>query len=126
GRTPEESIAVPSAAFLVRNLPIASKFSSAKPIGSMRAWQLAHTGLARCCSMRPRIERTLLCLSSFSDGTLSGGGGGGAPRRFSSNHLPRRVGEVRVGYEVTVRMLACPNNPRRAGSVTTTRRKSLP
>src|SRR5439155_1199360 len=29
------------------------------------------------------------------------------PNRFSKIHLPRFTGEVRVGFEVTVRMLAC-------------------
>ena len=43
--------------------------------------------------------------SSSRAGTLGGGGGGGAPRRFSSSHLPRSTGEVRLGYDVTVRML---------------------
>ena len=33
---------------------------------------------------------------SASAGTLGGGGGGGAPSTFSSSHLPRSTGEVRV------------------------------
>ena len=32
---------------------------------------------------------------------------------FSSSHLPRTTGEVRVAYEVTVRMLPWPSRPRR-------------
>jgi hypothetical protein len=40
----------------VRHPPIASKFSSAKPSGSIGAWQAAQTGFARCCSSRSRID----------------------------------------------------------------------
>ena len=39
-----------------RHLPIRSKFSSAKPIGSMTAWHDAQLGLARCCSSRWRTD----------------------------------------------------------------------
>ena len=45
------------------------------------------------------------CLSSGSEGTSGGGGGGGVPRICSSTHLPRLTGEVRVGFEVSVRTL---------------------
>ena len=34
-----------------RKAPMASKFSKAKPMGSMRAWQEAQIGFSRCCSM---------------------------------------------------------------------------
>ena len=57
-------------------------------------------------------------LFSFSGGTLAGGDGGGVPSRFSRIHLPRRTGEVRLAFEVTVRMLPCPSSPRRASSCT--------
>jgi hypothetical protein len=40
--------------------------------------------------------------------------------------LPRCTGEVLVAYEVTVKILACPSNPRRRSSVSVTRRKSVP
>ncbi len=33
---------------------------------------------------------------------------------FSMIHLPRSTGDVRVGYDVTLKMLPCPSNPRRA------------
>ena len=36
------------------------------------------------------------------------------PRMFSRIHLPRITGEVRVAYEVTVRMLPCRSRPPRA------------
>ena len=48
---------------------------------------------------------------------VGGGGGGGEPRMFSSIHLPRITGEVRVAYEVTVRMLPWPSRPPRVSSV---------
>ena len=44
---------------------------------------------------------------------LGGGGGGGTPRMFSRIHLPRMTGELRVAYEVTIRMLPCRSNPPR-------------
>ena len=44
-----------------------------------------------------------------------GGGGGGVFRIWSSTHLPRFTGAVRVGLEVSVRMLACVNKPPRFG-----------
>ena len=55
--------------------------------------------------------------ASGRGGTLGGGGGGGAPRMLSSRNLPRTTGEVRVEYDVTVRMLPWPSNPRRRGSL---------
>ena len=47
------------ASLVRRHLPIASKFSSAKPSGSICAWQLAQTGFVRCCSMRSRTDARL-------------------------------------------------------------------
>ena len=85
-----------SPAVRVRQRPMASKFSSDSPTGSIRAWQAAHAGLRRCSSIRSRIESTAADFSSFSGGTFAGGGGGGVPSRFSSTHLPRTTGEVRV------------------------------
>ena len=71
----------------------------------MREWQLAHTGFARCCTMRSRIDSTLPSgVRSGSWGTSGGGGGGGDPSTFSRIHLPRWTGDVRSGYDVTVRM----------------------
>ena len=74
-----------------------SKFSSAKPSGSIIRWQTAQDGLARCCSMRWRMVIGLVPASSLSEGTLGGGGGGGVPSNCSSTHLPRIVGAVRLG-----------------------------
>src|SRR5262245_23096066 len=110
---------------VVRHCPMASKFSRLKPIGSMRAWQLAHVGFERCCSSISRTDFALAPVPADSSkaGTFAGGGGGGAPRIFSSSHLPRIVGEVRVVYDVTASTLAFPNNPKRFSSVSFTRRK---
>ena len=44
---------------------------------------------------------------------VGSGGGGGRPSRFSRIHLPRFTGEVRVGFEVMVRMLAWVRSPTR-------------
>ena len=58
-------------------------------------------------------------------GTSGGGGGGGVLRTWSSTHLPRLTGEVRVEFDVSVRMLAWVRMPPRlVGSFT--RRNSLP
>ena len=62
---------------------------------------------------RPRRPRR----SRSSAGTFGGGGGGGVPRMFSSSHLPRSTGDVRFGYDVTVRMLPWPSRPPRGSSV---------
>ena len=91
------------------------------------AWQLAHTGLPRCCSIFARSEVGSPAGSfSSSGGTFGGGAGGGAPRMFSSIHLPRSTTDVRFAYEVIVRTLACPSRPWRRSSSSTTRRKRLP
>src|SRR5262245_62013807 len=88
------------------------KFSKPKPIGSIRAWQEAQAGFSRCCSIRWR-NVPLSSFSLFNSGTSGGGGGGGELRKFSKTHLPRLTGEVRVGFDVTVRILACVSKPRR-------------
>src|SRR5438034_111895 len=74
GRTPEESIGSP---FPVdsRQPPRPSKFSSAKPSGSIILWQAAQVGLDLCNSMRWRMVKFLVVASSFNDGTFGGGGG---------------------------------------------------
>src|SRR4026208_1866981 len=118
---------IAAAPSIVRHWPTASKFSRLKPIGSIRAWHDAHTGLARCCSS---ISRTVVVLPSLLSSRLvlafGGGGGTGAARMFSSSHLPRIVGEVRVGYDVTASTLPLPRRPQRVSSATVTRRKWLP
>src|SRR6185436_20154406 len=125
GRPPVESIGRPSS--FVRQRPIASKFSSEKPIGSMRLWQLAQAALARCSARRCLTDNVAETVFSFNAGTFGNGGGGGAPIKFSSTHLPRITGEVRVAYEVTVSTLPCRSKPPRSLSLpSATRRKRLP
>src|SRR5262245_11126955 len=94
----------------------------------MRAWQAAQVGLARCCSIFCRTVRRVKSVSLLSGngGTLGGGGGGGAPITFSSTHLPRSTGDVRLGSDVTIRIAPLPKIPQRFSSVRVTRRKRLP
>src|SRR5262245_51263374 len=116
---------VPSSA--VRQRPTASKFSSEKPTGSIRLWQLAHAGLARCSASRSRTESLADTVLSFNAGTFGSWGGGGVPMILSNIHLPRITGEVRVAYDVTVRMLPCRSSPPRLLSLSReTLRKRLP
>ena len=84
-----------------------------EPIGSISRWHDAHTGFARCSSIRWRSDVTFTCAASFSRfvSTPGGGFGGGAPSTFSSTHLPRVTGDVRFAADVTVRMLPCPSRP---------------
>ena len=51
---PTRRSAAPSS--VVRQAPTASKFSSAKPSGSITLWQRAHAGFARCSSIRSRSD----------------------------------------------------------------------
>jgi hypothetical protein len=57
--------------------------------------------------MRSRIDSSgrSRALVSCSGGTFGGGGGGGAPRMLSKRYFPRSTGDVRVAYDVTVRIL---------------------
>src|SRR5204863_24897 len=94
-----------------------------------RRWQTAQAGFARCAVIASRIVSGLpvSALSVLSAGMFAGGGGGAADRRFSSTHLPRTTGDVRVAYDVSVRMLPWPSRPPRGlpgGNVT--RRNWLP
>src|SRR5690606_23784698 len=120
-------------ASVVRNRPIASNGSSAKPNGSISTWQLLHAGLSRCCSYCARIVgvSTLPAASATfasSGGTSGGGGGGGTPRRLDRVQLPRITGDVRPGCDEVVSTLPLPSSPRRTSSSgpSSTRRKWLP
>ena len=56
-----------------------------------------------------------------------GGGGGGEFRRLSRIHLPRRMGEVFVVWDVSSRMLPWPSSqPRSGAAFKETRRKPGP
>ena len=70
-------------------------------------------------------QRAQCLRPSSNSGTFAGGGGGGSASMLSRIHLPRLTGEVRVGLEVSIRMLACVNTPRRP-SVRATRWNSSP
>src|SRR3954447_16269893 len=84
-------------------------------------WHGEQLGSLRCCSSRSRIGRLPAVFESSSTGTFGGGGGGAAPSRFSSTHLPRTGGEVRVGYEETVRTAPCVSSPPRWAPSSVTR-----
>ena len=102
GRTPDESIGpVP---WRHRAPPLAEtvEILQCEADGSIILWQAAQVGFDLCNSMRWRMVELLVVSSAFNDGTLGGGGGGGVPRSCNSTHLPRIVGAVRSGYDVTV------------------------
>ena len=65
-------------------------------MGSIRLWQGEQLGFFRCSARRSRIDTSVPISLSLNAGTSGGGGGGGVPRRFSSTHLPRTGGDVRV------------------------------
>ena len=120
GSTPRSSTGWPPS--LSRQRPTASKRSSAKPRPSMRAWHTAQLSLLRCAAICARRLAALSTTAPAGKLSLPGGGaGGGASRRLSRIHLPRLTGEVRVGFEVSARMLAWPSRPWRRGSPTGTR-----
>src|ERR1043166_9119463 len=99
-----------------RTRPNALKLSMASPGGSILEWQEAHLGSARCRAKSSRCVGALISVLAFvssSAGTFGGGGAGGAPRIFWRIHLPRFTGEVRVGFEVTVRTPPMVNTPPR-------------
>ena len=107
---------------------MASKFSRPKPSGSIRAWHEAQFGSARCCSIRcpERPDRGILLVVGERRRRSGGGGGGGVPRISSRIHLPRLTGEVRVGFEVTVRDVASVTTPPRCLPARATRRNWSP
>src|SRR5262249_61167464 len=85
----------------VRHAPITSKFSTAKPSGSIVEWQLLQDGFLRCSASRSRIDAGRAPgLSLRLVSTPGGGGGTGRPKMLFSSHLPRSTGDVRSGYEV--------------------------
>src|SRR5579863_3731810 len=125
---PDVSSAAPSAPAL-RHFPTESKFSSAKPTGSITRWQDAQAGLLRCNSNCARTvfgTAAVPLLLSSSVGTFGGGGVGGVLRKVLSTYFPRNTGEVLVATEVIARTLPCPSRPRRFGSAIFTLRKRGP
>ena len=69
---------------------MASKFSSAKPIGSMILWQVMHGSFLRCISICWRMEGLAApCTSLSVDArliTTSGGGSGGLHAQEDLHH----------------------------------------
>ena len=132
GATPDGSMDGPTSpgtpvSSVVRQRPIASKFSSENPSGSMLRWHVAQAGFRRWTSINSRTDVGGAPSSRVPrSGTSAGGSAGGAPSRFSSTHLPRDTGDVRLAYEVRVRMPAWPRMPARRSSAHVTRRKWLP
>src|SRR5580704_4491887 len=112
-----------------RQFPTESKFSSAKPGGSITRWHPAQGWLVRCnssCARTVFAAAGAPLLLSSSVGTFGGGGDGGVLRKVLSTYFPRNTGEVLVATEVMERMLPCPSRPRRLGSVSSTLRKRGP
>jgi len=62
-------------------MPVASKFSSARPSGSITAWHAAQVGLARCFAIISRTVSALVVPMFLSSrvGTSGGGVAGGTP-----------------------------------------------
>ncbi len=88
----------------------------------------AHAGLRRCC-FEPLAHRPRLVAPRSPPRTAArrrAAAAAATPSTFSRIHLPRSTGEVRCACEVTIRMAPLPSRPRRASSVSVTRRKWLP
>src|SRR5260370_13937915 len=86
---------------LVRHAPTASKFSRAKPMGSISLWQDEQAGLLRCSSKRSRTDKGLaVSWASFNAGTFGSGGGGGGPLRNSQAEVAAGNGRGPGGGEV--------------------------
>ena len=83
---------------MVRHPPIASKFSSANPSGSIAEWQPLHDGFCRCWANLSRmVAGGAPGFCSMLVSTPGGGGGIGMPKILFSSHLPRSTGDVRSG-----------------------------
>src|SRR2546426_12788076 len=98
----------PSPPSLVRQLPSAEKFSSAKPIGSKSLGQLAQGSFLRCnvCFSRTvRIFPGSPVVSSNGE-TVGGGSESGVSRRVSVYQKPRLLVEVPTGRLDIVLLLA--------------------
>src|SRR5690606_7067864 len=87
---------------MVRYVPMESKFSNAKPIGSISWWHPEHAGSAECAVKRARalVPDSAGGSVTFASG---GGGGGGWHSIFSRTNLPRRTGDVWSGCARTAR-----------------------
>ena len=99
GSVPEASMTAPANRSRSRHFPVASKFSSARPSGSITAWQAAQVAFARCFAIISRTVRARVVPMSFSSsvGTLAGGLAGGTPWMCLRMNAPRSTGDVRFG-----------------------------
>src|SRR2546427_4223467 len=116
--TPLPSIFAPLG-MAARHCPTESKFSSAKPGGSMTRWHDAQAGLLRCSSSCSRTDfgaDSVPLMLSSSVGTFGGGGSGRVFRNVRSTYAPRETGEVRVARAEGDRILPCPSEPERVGT----------
>ena len=110
----------------MRHAPVASKFSSARPSGSITRW---HDGACRVAAVLlhalahgQQLARRVALVSS-SAGTFGGGGGGGDPSSTSITHLPRMHRRRPIGDRRQRQDAALPEQPaavrraaRRAGT----------
>ena len=105
---------------LMRHAPTTSKFSSARPSGSITLWHDAHAGFLRCSSMRSRTDsdlpprRRLRLLERRARPAAAAAAA--MPSSTSIIHLPRSTGDVRSATDVSIRMLPWPSRPRRFSS----------
>ena len=83
-------------------------------------------GLARCCFhlLAQRAGELVLFVEDGDVGRRRWRGG--VPSRFSSTHLPRLTGEVRVGLDVSTSTLPWVSTPRRGVPSSETFWKSSP
>ena len=109
--SPETSSGAPFS--VLRKAPAPSKFSSARPIGSVIRWQPAQEGLELCTARRSRAVRAFSASSSLEKSTFGGGSGTCWHSSSSRIALPRCVGELRTAWELAARKLTCVMMPRR-------------
>src|SRR5450432_3091567 len=83
---PEASMGRPLS--VSRQRPIPSKFSKARPMGSMNVWQAAHDATELCCAKRVRAVVPGVITGGVMF-TLAGGGGMLPHSRSSKTNLPR-------------------------------------
>ena len=102
----------------LRHRPTPSKFSSANPIGSIRAWHDGADGIGCGAPASARASTARLpCGAAFRIAEYWAAAAAAERRagcRASTSRAAPR--DVRFGYDVTVRMLPCPSRPRRLAS----------
>src|SRR4029079_17926218 len=78
---------------VVRYFPMASKFSSGNPSGSMNLWHTAHESTVMWTSSRWRLVIGVF-VGRSTTAVLTSGGGGGIDRHINDSRMnfPRSVG----------------------------------